>query len=246
MSELRQAFPASREAELSRVLCITNRHLVADGASLAEAAAGSAGGRELADGAAEKGALPAGTEDWTPFLRRMALVVRARPRAVVLREKDLSPDAYERLAREVLTLCRAAGVPCLLHTHAALALRLAAAGLHLPLALLRELPPAQRQRFALLGASCHSVEDVRAAERLGCSYVTLGHIYATACKPGLPPRGRDLLRRACAAARIPVYAIGGITPARLAEVCADGAAGACVMSGLMRGSDWIPGIEKIC
>ena len=84
------------------------------------------------------------------------------------------------------------------------------------------------------------------AERLGCSYVTLGHIYATACKLGLPPRGRDLLRRACAAARIPVYAIGGITPARLAEVCADGAAGACVMSGLMRGSDWIPGIEKIC
>ena len=246
MSDLRQAFPASRETELSRVLCITNRHLVADGASLAEAAAGSAGGRELADGAAEKGALPAGTEDWTPFLRRMALVVRARPRAVVLREKDLSPDAYERLAREVLTLCRAAGVPCLLHTHAALALRLGAAGLHLPLALLRELPPAQRQRFALLGASCHSVEDVRAAERLGCSYVTLGHIYATGGKPGLPPGGRDFLRRACAAARIPVYAIGGITPARLAEVCADGAAGACVMSGLMRGSDWIPGIEKIC
>lgn len=242
MSDLRQAFPASREAELSRVLCITNRHLVADGASLAEAAAGSAGGRELADGAAEKGALPAGTEDWTPFLRRMALVVRARPRAVVLREKDLSPDAYERLAREVLTLCRAAGVPCLLHTHAALALRLGAAGLHLPLALLRELLPAQRQRFAALGASCHSVDDVREAERLGCSYVTLGHIYATSCKPGLPPRGRDFLRRACAAARIPVYAIGGITPARLAEVCADGAAGACVMSGLMRGSDWIPGI----
>ena len=240
MSELRQAFPASREAELSRVLCVTNRHLVADGASLPEAAAGSAGGRELADGAAEDGAHTAGAEDWTPFLRRLEMVVRARPRAVILREKDLPPVAYERLAQEVLALCRAAGVPCLLHTHAALALRLAAAGLHLPLALRRELP------LALRGASCHSVEDVRAAERLGCSYVTLGHIYATACKPGLPPRGRDLLRRACAAARIPVYAIGGIPPARLAEVCADGAAGACVMSGLMRGSDWIPGIEKIC
>lgn len=246
MSELRQVFPASREAELSRVLCVTNRHLVADGASLPEAAAGSAGGRELADGAAEDVAHTAGAEDWTPFLRRLEMVVRARPRAVILREKDLPPVAYARLAQEVLALCRAAGVPCLLHTHAALALRLAAAGLHLPLALLRGLPLAQRQRFALLGASCHSVEDVRAAERLGCSYVTLGHIYATACKPGLPPRGRDLLRRACAAARIPVYAIGGITPARLAEVCADGAAGACVMSGLMRGSDWIPGIEKIC
>ena len=246
MSELVRAGAAPHGADLSRVLCVTNRRLVAGGDFLAEAAPGSDGGRECADGAAEKGALLAGAEDWTPFLRRMALVVRVRPRAVVLREKDLSPDDYERLAREVLALCRGAGVPCFLHTHAALALRLGASGLHLPLALLRELLPAQRQRFALLGASCHSVDDVREAERLGCSYVTLGHIYATACKPGLPPRGRDLLRRACAAARIPVYAIGGITPARLAEVCADGAAGACVMSGLMRGSDWIPGIEKIC
>ena len=109
MSELRQAFPASREAELSRVLCVTNRHLVADGASLPEAAAGSAGGRELADGAAEDVAHTAGAEDWTPFLRRLEMVVRARPRAVILREKDLPPVAYERLAQEVLALCRAAG-----------------------------------------------------------------------------------------------------------------------------------------
>lgn len=218
---------AGKAVDLSRVICVTNRRLVDEGTAQA--------GGEAVPGAGSA----AETEDWTPFLYRLAQVVHARPRAVVLREKDLPPAAYERLAREVLPICHDAHVPCLLHTYADVAQRLGADGVHLPLALLAQMPAAERQCIRMLGASCHSVADVQAAERLGCRYVTLGHIYATACKPGLPPRGRELLRRACAAVRLPVYAIGGITPTRLEEIIADGAAGACVMSGLMRGTDWL-------
>ncbi len=178
-------------------------------------------------------------EDWQPFLERLSLIAAAGPRAIVLREKDLAPADYERLARAVLPICHAAGVPCLLHSHADMARRLGADGLHMPLAALAGLSAAERRGFTRLGASCHSLADVEAAERLGCTYVTLGHIYETTCKPGLPPRGRTLLREVCQAAQLPVYAIGGISPSRLSEVRSDGAAGACVMSGLMRGTEWL-------
>ena len=113
------------------------------------------------------------------------------------------------------------------------------AGLHLPLPQLRELSRKQRQAWRVLGTSCHSVADVQEAVASGCTYIVAGHIYATDCKKGLPGRGLAFLREAChAAGELPVYAIGGITPERLPEVLAAGAAGACVMSGMMRDSAW--------
>ena len=89
------------------------------------------------------------------------------------------------------------------------------------------------------------------------SGATAGHIFATDCKKGLPPRGLDFLKNVCDAVEIPVYAIGGINIApsddstasdappaydampdisvpRLADVMECGAAGGCIMSGMMR------------
>ena len=88
-----------------------------------------------------------------------------------------------------------------------------------------------------MGTSCHSLDDVLEAAKLGCSYVTLGHIFPTGCKPGLPPRGVEFLTQVCRASPLPVYAIGGIGPENVAQVKQAGAAGACVMSGLMTASD---------
>lgn len=68
---------------------------------------------------------------------------------------------------------------------------------------------------------------------MGCTYITAGHIFETDCKRGLPGRGLEFLREVCRAVTIPVYAIGGIEPKRMAEIFAAGAAGACVMSGPM-------------
>jgi thiamine monophosphate synthase len=59
------------------------------------------------------------------------------------------------------------------------------------------------------------------------------HIFPTGCKPGVPPRGVELLRQVCRAVPLPVYAIGGISPELFPAVLQAGAAGACVMSGPM-------------
>lgn len=167
------------------------------------------------------------------FLERLKEIARQRPAGILLREKDLAPGEYRKLAREVQSICEKAGVPCILHSFTGVAEELEADALHLPLPLLRKLPGEDRGRFRQLGASCHSVADAREAQSLGCTYITAGHIFDTDCKRGLPGRGLDFLREVCGAVTIPVYAIGGIEPKRMAEIFAAGAAGACVMSGPM-------------
>lgn len=172
-----------------------------------------------------------------PFLEQLEAVVRERPRAVVLREKDLPEEEYMALAAQVQEICRAYQVPCVLHFFVQAAIRLQAEAIQLPMPLLRQLGAAEKERFAVLGASCHSLEEALEAERLGCTYIVAGHIFPTGCKAGVPPRGLSFLWEICKAVHIPVYAIGGISGENFPQVKGAGAAGGCVMSGLMTCED---------
>ena len=168
---------------------------------------------------------------------RMERIARARPAGIILREKDLTEEEYEKLAAKVMELCRDYGVPCILHSFVKAAVKLKAEAIHLPLPRLMELEGEERARFRVIGASCHSVEEALAAWERGCTYITAGHIFDTDCKKGLPGRGLDFLKEVCGRVTLPVYAIGGISPGNMARVRAAGAAGACVMSGAMTCED---------
>lgn len=87
-----------------------------------------------------------------------------------------------------------------------------------------------------IGVSVHSAEEAREAVRLGASYLTAGHVFATDCKKGVPPRGLEFLKEICELAPVPVYGIGGIRldTEQIREMLAQGAAGVCIMSQMMR------------
>jgi thiamine-phosphate pyrophosphorylase len=184
------------------------------------------------------------------------------------------PEAeYLSLARDVIALCKKYDVQCMLHSFINVAMELEHPYIHLPLPILEAYVQKNvsgnistgmskstdnyQQFFKVIGTSVHSVEDAIKAEQLGATYMTAGHIFATDCKKGLPPRGLDFLKNVCDAVGIPVYAIGGINIAsnddstasdspstydavpdisvpRLADVMECGAAGGCIMSGMMR------------
>ena len=93
----------------------------------------------------------------------------------------------------------------------------------------------EKKKFTKIGISIHSVEEAKEAERLGASYLTAGHIYATDCKRGLPPRGLGFLKEVCREVSIPVYGIGGIKfdEEQWNDMKKCGAVGGCVMSGMM-------------
>lgn len=168
-----------------------------------------------------------------PFLTQLERVAAGGIDAVILREKDLPEEEYKSLAEAALEICNKTKTLCILHTFAAVTEELGAEALHMPLPKLRKMTEEQRSKFTVLGASCHSAEDVREAEALGCTYVTLGHIFATDCKRGVPPKGLGLLEEVCREAKIPVFGIGGISAENAAQVRKAGAAGCCLMSLLM-------------
>lgn len=170
-----------------------------------------------------------------PFLEQMERVCKLHPRAVILREKDLSEEEYAELAVQILTLCKQYQVPCMLHTYLETARKLQHPYIHLSLFLLKE-NSEKLSDFLAVGCSIHSVEEAKEAQKLGATYLTAGHIYTTDCKKGLPPRGLDFLREICNAVTIPVYAIGGIHAGtrQIQEVMDCGASGACIMSEMMR------------
>lgn len=170
-----------------------------------------------------------------PFLEQVEIICQYKPKAFLLREKDLSEAEYAVLAQKVLAICHAYEVPCILHTYFTVAQELGCDAIHLPLPLLRihknELPA-----FSKIGTSVHSLEEAKKAQILGATYCTAGHIYATDCKKDLPPRGLSFLQDICEHTTIPVYAIGGIKcdPIQIEEVLSCGAKGACIMSGMMQ------------
>ena len=155
-----------------------------------------------------------------PLTEQLKKVCSVHPRAIILREKDLSEEAYLSLAKEALAICAKENVPCILHNFIDVAADLQVNAIHLPLHVLCE----NRQKlsgFSTIGTSVHSVA---------------GHIYATDCKKGLPPRGLDFLQQVCEHVKVPVYAIGGIKASekQFQEIMAHGAKGGCIMSGMMQ------------
>ena len=182
-----------------------------------------------------------------PFMEQLERVCKLHPHAIVLREKDMPEAEYLSLARDVIALCKKYDVQCMLHSFINVAMELEHPYIHLPLPILeayvkKDLSDNYQQFFKVIGTSVHSVEDAVKAEQFGATYMTAGHIFATDCKKGLPPRGLDFLKNVCDAVGIPVYAIGGINidsvcsfyVPRLNEVLAHGAVGACIMSSMMR------------
>ena len=149
---------------------------------------------------------------------------------VLFRAPRLEPGRYGRLAERVVAACRAAGAQVSLHGDAALAARLGADGVHLgqhDLAAWCGRTAGQR-----LGVSCHSEPEVRRALELKPDYLLLGPVRETASHPGAPSLGWDVFGKLVAVSPVPVYGIGGLNPADLAEVRARGGHGIAAIRSL--------------
>ncbi len=170
-----------------------------------------------------------------PFLEQIEEICKHHPKSLILREKDLSEAEYTALAKDVLAICQRHNVSCILHTYFRAAKELGCNAIHLPLPLLRA-HKEELSSFSHVGTSVHAPAEAEEAEKLGATYITAGHIYATDCKKGLPPRGLTFLEEVCRRVSIPVYAIGGIkiNEKQLREVIDCGAKGGCIMSGMMQ------------
>ena len=156
-------------------------------------------------------------------------------KGIQLREKDLDDTELGPLAEEIAGLCGAHGAKLFINSRIGIALDVRASGVHLPANApsVREMLERDHGRL-IIGCSVHSLEEARKREEEGADFVTFSPVYGTASKPGYgPAAGIEKLAEVSRAVRIPVFALGGITPERVAECLRAGAYGVAVMSGLM-------------
>lgn len=161
----------------------------------------------------------------------LSRLLSGRPDALLIREKDLSPEELIRFAAPLVPIAERCGVPLILRGSAEEARQLGISRLQLSFAeaIAAPLP----LDFDSIGVSVHSLAEALEAQRRGATTVTYGHIFTSPCKPGLPPRGTATLDEIVRACTIPVYAIGGITSDTLPFLLPIHPAAACLMSTSM-------------
>jgi len=155
-------------------------------------------------------------------------------RAVQLREKDVAVRDLLALAKELRESTRRHAARLVINDRADVALAAGADGVQrthtsLPVSALRAISPPG----FLIGASTHSLAEARQAEAAGADFVVFGPVYDTPSKRAFgAPQGLGALEAVAGAVSRPVIAVGGITPDRVREVVAAGAAGVAVIRAI--------------
>lgn len=156
-------------------------------------------------------------------------------RCVQLREKDLDADALLPLAFELRMMTRLFDARLLINGHLEVARAVDADGVHLG----GDAVPAAEARRSLgpgklLGVSTHSTSEIETAAAGGADFVTFGPVYHTPSKaPYGEPLGVEALRAACAAAPLPVFALGGVTAERVPELLEAGCRHAACIGAIL-------------
>lgn len=88
-----------------------------------------------------------------------------------------------------------------------------------------------------LGYSVHHLLELPAPRRRAVDYVTYSPVFPTSSKSGHPGTGIAALHQFCMQAGLPVLALGGITPERVAACYQAGVRGVAVLSGILHAQD---------
>ncbi len=153
------------------------------------------------------------------LLQQIAAAAHAGVDFIQLREKDLTPQALESLARRAMDAVRSVNPPSqtrlLVNSRTDIALAVGADGVHLRsddvrVRDVRSAVAASGATKFLVAVSCHSLEEVQRAQDDGADFAVLAPVFEKKDAPGSVPAGLNLLRRACRA-KLPVFALGGIT-----------------------------------
>lgn len=150
--------------------------------------------------------------------------------AVILRHYG-APERAE-LARALAALCRRRRLKLLVAADAGLALRVGAAGVHLPERLAARARVLRLKRGWIVTVSAHSYPALWRAARAGADAALLAPVFETGshlkARPLGPLRFAALVRRA----PLPVYALGGIGPGNAMRLKDSGAVGIAAIGAL--------------
>lgn len=166
-------------------------------------------------------------QDEAELLERIGAAARAGVRLIQIRQVEMDGGALSRLVRRAVEVVQRTGARVLVNDRVDVALAVGAHGVQLR----GTSVAASRVRAVapdgfVIGRSVHSPEEAsRAALDGGLDFLVFGTVFDSGSKPGVAPAGTTRLAATCQAVSLPVLGVGGMTPSRMLEVAAAGAAG---------------------
>ncbi|MET0085514.1 MAG: thiamine phosphate synthase [Sedimenticola sp.] len=169
------------------------------------------------------------------FAGKLEHALQQGNRIVQLRCKQISDaDEFLALAEIAQEICDRYNTTLLLATDADTFKRSDAGGLHLTSHTLQAYEHRPVEEGKLLSVSCHTVEDLAMARRLGADILLLSPVKETSSHPGVPGIGWQGFREMTAGIGQPVYALGGMSTSDLDDAKSAGAAGVAAISSFWK------------
>jgi thiamine-phosphate pyrophosphorylase len=157
---------------------------------------------------------------------------------IQLREKELDDRALLERARQVRRWTREAGVLFIINDRPDIARLAEADGVHLGQ---DDLPVKEARKLmgpgTLIGVSTHNLAQLRQAILDGASYVGVGPTFPSGTKEFEEFPGLAFVRQAAAETSLPVFVLGGVSEANLAEVIAAGGRRVAVCQAICQAED---------
>lgn len=165
------------------------------------------------------------------FFSNLRKTVASGCTLIQLRVPVLCDEVFKSVVKDALSICHEMGAKLILNGDLISLKYLNVDGFHLSSTQLKKLT-ADEGVFRggvpldkLLGASCHSAEELAMAESLGCDYASLSPVEGTQSHPDAQPLGWFSFSELVQAVNLPVYALGGVGKDNLRVAWENGAQG---------------------
>ena len=161
---------------------------------------------------------------------------------IQLRAKDTEMNQIIEAAKQILPLCKSAGIPFILNDFPELAVELGADGVHIGQddGSIYDVRSSIGEDM-LIGRSTHSLEQAHQAMADGADYIGFGPLFPTPTKAGRPAIGLEEVStmEAEVGRFVPAFCIGGIKMENLTKVLNAGAKRCVIVSQLLTAADVI-------
>jgi len=168
----------------------------------------------------------------------VAQAIGGGARLIQYRDKSADVHRRRRQAELLAALCHSCNIPFIVNDDVELA-HAVNAGVHLGRNDIGA--TAARARLGpdrIIGMSCYNdLARAEEAQSRGCSYVAFGSFFPSLTKPGAVHADLSLLPSARRHLRVPIVAIGGITPENGARLIESGADALAVIGGVFGAPD---------
>ncbi len=168
------------------------------------------------------------------LLEKTRQVIEGGATLIQYRAKTVDMHLRSRDARGLRVLCEHYDTPFIINDDVTLAQECGAHGVHLG----KGDETIQQARavlgtHAIIGASCYNdLDRARTAQESGADYVAFGRFFTSSTKPDAVPAPIALIGQAKSLLKVPVVAIGGITPDNAVPLVAAGVDAVAVINGL--------------